>query len=207
MSRIGQRGQAAVETVGIGLLVALLLAAVSAWLVREVRPPDRAPAFIEAVSTPLVRDPAPFEFRYPLPRAFTMARGRDDEPIGRALRLLARGARDGVVIGLEMRHEFAYAYGMRLRELGEEFLEDPIGGLVALPDPELLTPDGAVGRALLDARRLWDYAQELRSMPLRQAALKAAADAGTLAADLTVEVARAALKKRVDRLGREPRTP
>ena len=99
------------------------------------------------------------------------------------------------------------AYGMRLRELGEEFLEDPIGGLVALPDPELLTPDGAVGRALLDARRLWDYAQELRSMPLRQAALKAAADAGTLAADLTVEVARAALKKRVDRLGREPRTP
>jgi hypothetical protein len=207
MSRIGQRGQAAVETVGMGVLVALLLAALSAWLVREVRPPARAPAFIEAVSKPLVRDPAPFEFRYPLPRPFAMPRGRDDEPIGRAMRMLARGARDGVVIGLEMRHEFAYAYGVRLRELGEEFLEDPIGGLVAVPDPELFTPESAVRQALLDARRLWDYGQELRSMPLRQAALRAAADAGTLAADLTVEVARAALKKRVERLGKEPRTP
>lgn len=206
MSRIGQRGQAAVETVGIGVLVALLLAATSAWLVREVRPPDRPPALIEAVSKPLVRDPAPFEFRYPLPRPFTMPRGRDDEPIGRALRILARGARDGVVLAGEMRHEFAHAYWTRMREIGLEFLRDPVGGLAALPDPDELTPRGAVRRALRDAVGLWNYAQELRSMPLRQAALTASADAGTLAADLTVEAAEAALKKRLRSTGerREP---
>lgn len=195
------------ESIGIAVLVALLLAAVSAWLVREVRPPERPPAFIEAVSKPLVRDPAPFEFRYPLPRPFTMPRGRDDEPIGRALRILARGARDGVVIGYAMRQRFNQAYADRLLERGEQYLRDPLGGLTELPDPDLLTPQGAVRRALRDAGRLWDYSRRLRSMPLRDAALTASADAGTLAADLTIEAAQAYLEKRARRVGQEPRTP
>jgi hypothetical protein len=207
MSRVAQRGQAAVESIGIAVLVALLLGAVSAWLVREVRPPERPPAFIEAVSTPLVRDPAPFEFRYPLPRPFTMSRGRDDEPIGRALRILAVGARDGIVLGYEMRQRFNEAYAERLRERGERFLRDPLDGLTELADPDLLTPEGALQQALRDAARLWDYSERLRSMPLRQAALTASGDAGTLAADLTVEAAEAYLKRRARRIGREPREP
>lgn len=204
MSRVGQRGQAAVETVGIGVLVALLLAAVSAWLVREVRPPDRAPAFIEAVSKPLVRDPAPFEFRYPLPRPFTMPRGGDDEPIGRALRTLKDGARDGLLFGYELQAVFAMAYAARLAARGEQLVRDPLGGLVVLPDPDLLTPGGFAQRAVRDAVRVADYARTLRSMSPREAALTVSADLGTFGADLSVEVAQAALRKRIQRTGQRP---
>ena len=103
MSRGAQRGQAAVESIGIAVLVALLLAAVSTWLVREVRPPERPPALIEAAAAPLTRDPAPFDYRYPLPPpAFEMPRGRGDEPIGRVLRAAAACAS----------HEFRGAIGI-----------------------------------------------------------------------------------------------
>jgi hypothetical protein len=204
MSRRAPSGQAAVEGIGIAVTIALALAAVSAWLLSEVRPPSRPPAFVEAVSAPLVRDPAPFENLYPLPRpAFTLPRGRDDEPIGRALRALGRGTRDGLVLVAEMRQEFAVAYAERLRERGERFLHDPLGGLAALPDPALLTPEGAVGQGLEDAARLWAYAEELRSMPARRAALRASADAGALAADLTIEAAQSAAGKRIGRIGRD----
>ena len=133
MSRGAQRGQAAVESIGIAVLVALLLAAVSAWLVREVRPPERPPALIEAVRGPADAGPGPL--RLPLPPAappFEMPRGRDDEPIGRVLRAAAGGARDAIVLAVEMRYRFAYGFGMRLAERTRQFLDDPLGEL-ALP--------------------------------------------------------------------------
>jgi hypothetical protein len=204
MSRGAQRGQAAVESIGIAVLVALLLAAVSAWLVREVRPPERPPALIEAVAAPLTRDPAPFDYRYPLPPPpFEMPRGRDDEPIGRALRAAARGTRDAVVLGLEVRHRFAYGFGRRLAERGRRFLEDPLQELGSLPNADLLTSEGARGAV----ERLRAWAREVRALPPREAALRVSEDAGALGADLALEVAKAWLERRAQRTGQRPRTP
>jgi hypothetical protein len=196
MRRRAQGGQATVETVGVAVMVALLLAAVSAWLVREVRPPDRPPAFIEAVATPLARDPAPFEFRYPLPRPFDMARGRDDEPIGRALRAAGRGVREAAAFGIEMNRRCTLAFGMRLGERSLALLRDPVGGILEPPGPDLPTSE-EVGR----------YVEELRSMPARGAALRATEDVCAMGADVTVEVAQALLRRRVERAGRTSRQP
>lgn len=210
MPRASQRGQAALEGLGIGVLVVVLLAAVSAWLVREVRPPTEPPAVIAAVATPLVRGPGPFEFAYPLRPPPLELRGRDDEPIGRALRAAGGRVRAGVVLGLEMDDAFDRGFKRRLRERGVAILRDPLGGFRRLPDPSILTPSGAVLRALREARDLYDYAQELRSLPLREAALKASEDAGARAADLAVDVGEAALRRRVGRAVRDrvarPRT-
>ncbi|HSJ72681.1 MAG TPA: hypothetical protein VK904_00060 [Miltoncostaeaceae bacterium] len=192
----GQGGQAAAEAVGVAVMVALLLAAVSAWLVGEVRPSARAPALIEALATPLERDPAPFELRYPLPRPFELPRGRDDEPIGRALGAAGRGVREAVVLGIEMRHRCALAFGLRLGERGLELFRDPLGGLLEAPGADPLTPE-EVGR----------YAEELRSMPARDAALRATEDACAVGADVTVEVAQAALRRRLERGGETSRQP
>ena len=196
MRRRAHGGQATVETVGVTVMVALLLAAVSAWLVREVRPPARAPAFIEAVATPLARDPAPFEFRYPLPRPFEMPRGRDDEPIGRALRAAGRGVREGVAFGIEMNRRCTLAFGMRLGDRSLALFRDPVGGILEPPVGELPTSE--------EVRR---YAEELRAMPARDAALRATADACALGADVTVEVAQALLRRRIERAGRTSRQP
>ncbi|HSI31444.1 MAG TPA: hypothetical protein VK951_08935 [Miltoncostaeaceae bacterium] len=196
MRRRAQGGQATVETVGVTVMVALLLAAVSAWLVREVRPPARAPAFIEAVATPLVRDPGPFEFRYPLPRPFEMARGRDDEPIGRALRAAGRGVREGVAFGIEINRRCTLAFGVRLGDRSLALFQDPVGGILEQPVGDLPTSE-EVGR----------YAEELRAMPARDAALRATADACALGADVTVDVAQALLRRRIERAGRTSRQP
>jgi hypothetical protein len=204
MSRGAQRGQAAVESIGIAVLVALLLAAVSAWLLREVRPPERPPALVEAVAAPLTRGPGTFDFRYPLPApVLQMPRGRSNAPIGRALRAAARWSRDAVVLGLEMRHRFALGFGRRLGERARRLLEDPLGELVSAPDADVLTPAG-LGRAV---ERLRAYVREVRALPPREAALRVSEDAGGLGADLAVEAAKAWLQRRAQRGGRAPRAP
>jgi hypothetical protein len=194
---------------GIAVVVAVLLVVVSAWLAREVRPPDRPPGVVAAVATPLSRDPGPLEWRYPLPREVADLRGRDDEPLGQALRSAVRRARAGVDLGLEMNAAFDRGFKQRLRERGREFLDDPLGGLAALPDPDLLTPAGATRRALRDAAALWQYARDLRSLPLREAALRASEDAGRASADLAVDAGQAALRRGAGRAGRGrvPRGP
>lgn len=207
MSRVAQRGQAAVETVAVTVLAALLLAATSLWLVRAVRPPERPPAFVEAVSKPLVRDPAPFEFRYPLPRPFAMPRGRADEPVGRALRTLASGARDGLLFGHELQAAFGLAYADRLAERAEQLVSDPLGGLAPIADPDLLRPERLAQDAVRDAVRLRDYIATLRSLPPREAAMRVSADLGTLGADLSVEAAEALLRKRLQKIGQKEPAP
>jgi hypothetical protein len=209
VQRRGESGQAALEGIGIAVVVAAALLAISTWLAREVRPPDRPPDAIAAVATPLVRDPGLLEWRYPLPQEVADLRGRDDEPIGQALRAAARRSRAGVDLGLEMNAAFDRAFKQRLRERGREFLDDPLEELAAMPNPALLTPDGAILQALQDAAALWAYARELRSMPLRDAALRASEDAGRESADLAVEVGEALLRRGIRRVGRArpPRGP
>jgi hypothetical protein len=201
VQRRGQSGQAALESIGVTVVVAVVLAAVSTWLVHEVRPPPRPPDVITAVATPLVRDPGLLEWRYPLPQEVADLRGADDEPIGRALRIVARRSRAGVGLSLEMNAAFDDAFKARLRERGREFLDDPLAELVSMPNPVLLTPDGALLRSLQDAAALWAYARELRSMPLREAALRASHDAGRHSADLAIEVAEALMRRGVRRAG------
>jgi hypothetical protein len=184
----GQGGQAAAEAIGVAVMVALLLAAVTAWLLREVRPPDRPPDLIGAVAKPLERGPAPFELRYPLPRPFDMPRGRDDEPIGRALRAAGRGVREAVAFAVEMRHRCALAYGMRLGERSLALVRDPFGELLQTPAADLVTRE-----------EIERYVEELRAMPGRDAALRAAEDACALGADGTVDVAQALLRRRIER--------
>ena len=192
----GQRGQAAVEAIGVAVMVALLLAAVTAWLLREVRPPDRAPPFIEAVATPLERGPAPFEFRYPLPRPFDLPRGRDDEPIGRALRAAGLGVRDAATLVVAMQQRCSLAFGMRLGDRSLEILRDPVGAL--------LEPPGADGLTREEAER---WIAELRAMPGRDAALQATEDVCEVGADAAVEVGQELLRRRVARGGGTSRQP
>jgi hypothetical protein len=184
----GQVGQAAVEAVGVAVMVALLLAAVTAWLLREVRPPDRAPDVIGAVAKPLARGPAPFEMRYPLPRPFEMPRGRDDEPIGRALRAAGRGLRDAATLVVAMQQRCSLAFGMRLGDRSLEVLRDPVGAVLDAPGGEGLTRE--------EAERWLD---ELRALPGREAALRAVEDACAVGADATVEVVKELLRRRAAR--------
>ncbi len=208
VQRRGQSGQAALESIGVTVVVAVVLAAVSTWLVHEVHPPPRPPEVISAVATPLVRDPGVMEWRYPLHQRMPDLHGREDEPIGRALRTAVRQSRAGVQLSLEMNAAFDDAFKQRVRERGHEFVDDPLGGLVALPSPVLLTPDGALLKALQDAAALWAYARELRSMPLRDAALRASHDAGRHSADVAVDVGEALLRRGIRRAGhRLPRRP
>ena len=193
MRERGQGGQAATEAIGVAVMVALLLAAVTAWLLREVRPPDRPPDLIGAVAKPLQRGPAPFEFRYPLPRPFEMPQGRDDEPLGRALRAAGRGVREGVAFAIEMRHRCALAFGMRLGERGLVLVRDPFGGILQAPGADMFTRE--------EVER---YVEELRAMPGRDAALRAAEDACAVGADVTVDVAQALLRRRIERGSRRP---
>ena len=130
-----------------------------------------------------------------------MPRGRDDEPIGRVLRAAAGGARDAIVLAVEMRYRFAYGFGMRLAERTRQFLDDPLGELAAIPDADLLTSAGA--RRQVDRFLAW--VREVRALPPREAALRVSEDAGRLGADLGVEVAKAWLERRAQRTG-QPRT-
>lgn len=180
------------EGVGIGVLVALLLAATAAWLVREVRPPDEPPAVIAAVSKPLVRDPWPLEYRYPLPPPpFAIPRGRDDEPIGRALRAAGRGVRVGIDYWIDMQHRCTRATGVRFGERVVEFLRDPAG----LDRDSVLSGDAGA------------YIERLRALPGREAALTATEDACTVAIDVAADVGEELLRRRLARGGGTSRRP
>ena len=107
------------------------------------------------------------------------------------------------MVAWEVRQEFNRAFGERLRQRGLEFLRDPVGALVELPQAGRLSARSSLRRALLNAGALWDYARELRTMPAREAALRAARDAGTLAADLAVEALEARAVRGASRIGRD----
>jgi hypothetical protein len=192
-----RRGQAALETVAIAALVALLIAAAGAWLVRHAGVPARPPEVLEAVARPLARPEGATPLLAATAAPLAPISGREDEPIGRALRGLASQTLGGARIALEVRLAFDQAFAERLREHGHELLDDPAGFLLDGPERSLLEPEEAARRALRNAGRLWRYGRELRSMPAREAALRAARDAGRLAADGVVEAGQAYVRTRV----------
>src|SRR5262245_22794776 len=195
----GQRGQATVEHVGMVALLALLLSAVGLWLVREVRPPDHPPRFVDAAAQPLASaDSWVGQYVDPLAglQPWRAPRGRDDEPIGRALRA---GGRAGLV-ALQGVPAFGQGGLDRLTEHLDAILHDPLGAALESVQETWWVgahPDEAVRRAGRDLR---DYALELRRLGPRGAYLRLAHDAGGEALDAALSRGAAAVRRLI--LGR-----
>ena len=208
-----QHGQAAVESVGITIAIALLLAAMSLWLAREAQPPAHPPDVIGTIAGPL--DPGLAQGAHAWstttlpPFLGTMGRGRGDRPVGRLLRAIGRGVATGTVLVAEGDRGFREGFQDRLRERAVGLLDNPFEGLTDLPDPSLLTPTGLANRVLARAGDLRDYVRHLRTLPPRVAAHTVGRDLGEAAADLGVDLGEAALRKRLaGGLGsRAPRIP
>lgn len=196
------RGQAAVETVGIVTAVVLALAATTVWLVGHARAPDRPPDVIGQASRPLG---FPDSIRYWALPAVPYGQEGADEPIGDALRGFGRGARAATGAWLSGRREFSRAYNRRMWERLRDVIRDPLGD-PGLPEFDVLTPSGAIRRALRDGDELWDYIDRVRHLPRDELTLTLMRDGGTLAADMTVEVLQALARRRVARAVR-PRPP
>ena len=188
-----QQGQAAVEHVATVVLVAGLLAALSAWSAGALRAP-LPPPLIEHAARPLgTHRPLPTGPGLVANEApWTFPAGRDDEPIGRFL----RGARDVVAVAAEVSGEFQRAFGARIEQRVIGLARHPIGTIaetlrsLGLVDPDVV----ALFRRRVGA--LGDYAEMLRRMSPREAALRVASDAGAATADLVlVRLTRAAAGK------------
>lgn len=191
-------GQAAVESIGIAVMVALLLGATSAWLLSTMPSAQSPPDVIGRVAEPLGGTHAIGSWSAPRLPAFLSDRS-GDAPIGRALRAVRNGIGVGVVTWFEARAAFDRAFADRLVERAGEFIRDPLGDPADGLDLDTLTPRGAALAALEHAGELWDYGRFLRTLPPRVAIRTAARDAGRLSADVAIDVGRALLRKRLMR--------
>lgn len=192
MASARARGQAAVETVGLVVLLALVATAAAAWLAASARPPERPPDVVAHVTRPLRVPDGPVWPSLPVgvaPRA---------EPIGDVLRAAGRTAAGAGRGYWAARREFNRAYRARLRERGGEVLEDPLGGL-ATPPTDDLGPAALVRRALRDARSAGEYVRRLRALPREERVATLMRDAGTWTADVTVDAVQALLRRRAGR--------
>src|SRR5262245_54177736 len=190
----GQRGQATVEHVGMVALLALLLSAAGLWLVREVRPPDRPPRFVEAAAQPLVSaDSWVGQYVDPLAglQPWRAPRGRDDEPIGRVLRA---GGRAGLV-ALQGVPAFGQGAWDRLAEHLDAILDNPLEAALESARQGWwvgMHPDEAARQL---AREMRDYVAELRRLGPRGAYLRLAHDAGGEALDAALSRGGAAVRR------------
>lgn len=193
-----QAGQAAVEGIGVTVVVALLLAAVAAWMVTATHPPARPPDVIGRVAEPLAGpDHRLWEAPTLLSRLGLREGRRAAAPLARAARAVGGGLAVGVVVGLQARQQFITGFTERLRERAVDVIHDPLGDGDPLPDPDLFTPRGLGLAVARRAGALWDYAQFLRTLPPRTAILRASRDAGHVSADAAIEAAKTALRRRL----------
>ncbi|MCU0308626.1 MAG: hypothetical protein MUE51_12835 [Thermoleophilia bacterium] len=210
MDVIGRRraaaGQATVEHIGLVVAVALLMGALALWGVREMRPPEHPPDVVGAAARPLAgaarpaRDAAVLSWML---RAEHVGAGAGRTPVERAVRFLVAGR----LIAAEGEVDFIRAFAARVRERAGEALADPGGIARDLADPDL---DFSDPRRVVTER--WDdllrYLGELRSLPAREAFLRASRDAGGLAADVAIaRVVRAARRAVTERVTRRPPSP
>jgi hypothetical protein len=189
-------GQAAVEGIGITVVLALLVAATAAWVAGAVHP-GRPPDVVGRVSEPLRGpfDPRPWEAPASPPFLGLSSAHRGSAPIGRALRAVARGTVTGVVVGMQARRQFREGFAERFRERVAEFVHDPLGDPGDLLEGDALTPRGIALALIRDSGELWDYAMFLRTLPPRVALMTASRDMGHLTADVGVEAGKTALRR------------
>jgi hypothetical protein len=211
MTRSGQRGQAAIEGIGITVVVALLMAATAAWLAGAAGSPARPPDVVGRVAEPLGDGLGQRILTRPALPPFLSATGDGAAPIGRALAAAGRGVVSAAIVYARARNQYAVGFGERLRERVGEIIRDPLGDPGDLPDADMFTLRGLGLEAARRAGDLWDYARFLRSLPPEQAVMRAARDAGRESADAAIEVAQGALRRRLTRGGRgappAPREP
>lgn len=192
-------GQAAVEGIGVTVLVALLVAATALWLVQQARPPAQPPAVIDRVAQPLAgaHDPGLWAGASADAYRGLTAHVRGGRPIGRALRAVGRGVMAAVALEQEAEAAFHAGARARLRERLAGWIDDPVGGLTTLPDPADLSPTAIALRPLGSVGELWDYARRVRSMPPREAMRMVARDAGAEGTDILVDLVEAFVRRRV----------
>ncbi|WP_217913539.1 hypothetical protein [Miltoncostaea marina] len=208
MDRGRQGGQAAAEWIGLTAALALMLVALTAWMLPALRPPAAPPDLVGAVARPLA--PTADSLREAarqaaLERLALLRAPRGDRPIGRVLRRAVGDLRTGAIIALQARHEFSTGFNRRLVEQLRRIVEDPLGELAALPDPADLAPGALLRRAIARRDELRAYLARLRVMPARRAITTAAGDLGELSADATVEVLEVIARRSAGRIARGPR--
>jgi hypothetical protein len=185
MVRIG-RGQAVVESVGVTVAIALLVAALAAWMAGGVRPPSAPPAVIERVADPLGLNARRVGHAWSSgdlpPWLDTAARGRGDRPIGRFLRRVGDGAREGLALALAFDEGWQSGIQPVVRRRIREFIADPVGTASSVSLAR--TAVGLIQRA----GRLPDYLRMLRSMPPRDALRRLGHDLGETTGEVGFDV-------------------
>jgi hypothetical protein len=199
-----ERGQAAVESVGVTVAIALLVAALAVWMAGNVRPPAAPPDVIGHVADPLgltARQVEQAWSRDDLPPWLdTAARGRGNRPIGRFLGRVGGGARDAV--GLAIVFDEGWQSGIQpvVRRRIREFLADPVGSASSVD-----LAGTAVG-LIQRSGRLPDYIRMLRSMPPREAARRLGHDLGETTGEVGFDVLEALAQRKVAGAARGGRT-
>jgi hypothetical protein len=208
MVRTG-RGQAAVESVGVTVAIALLVAALAAWMAGNVRPTGPPPDVIGHVADPLGLTAQRVEQAWTPgslpPWLDTAARGRGDRPIGRFLGRVGEGVVTTIEVGAEADMRFRASVSRQFLTRLEALARDP-SQIIGPPDPDALTPAGVARRVLSRGGDLVAYVRELRRLPPREALMRLSDDSGTVTGDALFEAAQAWVKRGAGRALRRGRT-
>lgn len=181
-----QAGQATVEHIGVVVVVALLMAAVSLWAAGNMRP-SAAPPPIASTVVGHLQNEAPGSPAYRFPAAgssLEFVHGGGDEPIGRFLKGIGRLTRDVVVIGGPA---LARGFVERTKQRAVDMVRDPLGTIrdtitgLANGNPNIL----AVIRDRVG--EIGDYVVSLRGMTREEMIRTVAQDLGAAGADFVID--------------------
>ncbi len=171
-------GQATLEHLGVTLAIAMLMATVGTWVVREVQPPDTAPALIQRIAQPLMAQMAP-----PIPSDARVRLRREAERRSGEKGLL-RSAVDAVLSWgtlnvdgeIEMARGFLDQLGVRAEDLVKHPVETLTGAVQSLTRDPVKETAGRVSD-------IAGYLSDLGKKPFRAAFLNVSRDLGGVAAD------------------------
>ncbi len=187
-ARAREAGQAAVEHIGLVLVVALLLSAAGVWLVGHARPGAGPPPVVDRIVAPLDRVPA-------IPDLGVAPRRGRFHPLARALRRAVGVGRAGGGLVATGAGAFAAGFTGGLRSTVDEFVRDPVGALTGSGQLAAAAMRDPLGLGAGGLRAAIDYARELRSMPPAAAYRRFMHDLGGAGADLAVARGRGLARK------------
>lgn len=206
-TRWASSGQATLEHLGVTLAIALLMATLGTWVVREVQPPDHAPALIQRIAQPLMAQMAP-----PIPSDARVRLRREAERASGEKGLL-RSAFDAVLSWgtlnvdgeIEMARGFLDQVGVRAEDLVKHPVETLAGAVQSLTRDPVKETAGRVSD-------IAGYLSDLGKKPFRVAFLNVSRDLGGVAADWLIARAARYVRGRVaaavtSAAGRRPTPP